>query len=52
MNIAEQLHARQAELRNRMAMGIAKGFETNIEKAEDTNLEEVVHKDRDLHPKM
>ena len=49
MNIAEQLHARQAELRNRMAIGIAKGFETDIEKAEDTDLEKA-HKDGDPHP--
>lgn len=49
MNIAEQLHARQAELRNRMAMGIAKSFETDIEKAEETDLEKA-HKDGDLHP--
>lgn len=49
MTIAEQLHARQAELRNRMAMGIAKGFETDIQKAEDSDLEKA-HQDGDMHP--
>ncbi len=50
MTIAEQLHAHQAELRTRMAMGIAKGFNSDIKKAEDDELEKA-HKDGDIHPK-
>ena len=47
--IAEELHARQAELRRRMSMGISKGFEADIVKAKETDIEKA-HKDGDMHP--